>query len=127
MFSRWRRTEGWVCSVRLDSASVVTTSIAHAENPSSADQQSMYTSAGFILVPGTRPRFSRLTTRLAALHILKSSWRMVLWKIFIYYIVNYDPASISNDDGGRLSSGSECDDDDADCDGAADLPNNMTR
>ena len=38
-----------------------------------------------------------------------------------------DPASISNDDGGRLSSGSECDDDDADCDGAAALPNNMTR
>ena len=34
-----------------------------------------------------------------------------------------DPASISNDDGGRLSSGSECDDDDADCDGAAALPN----
>ena len=30
-----------------------------------------------------------------------------------------DPASISNDDGGRLSSGSECDDDDADCDEAA--------
>ena len=26
-------------------------------------------------------------------------------------------------DGGRLSSGSECDDDDADCDGAAALPN----
>ena len=34
-----------------------------------------------------------------------------------------DPASIGNDDGGRLSSGSECDDDDADCDGAAALPN----
>ena len=31
-----------------------------------------------------------------------------------------DPASISNDDGGRLSSGSECDDDDADCDEAED-------
>ena len=31
-----------------------------------------------------------------------------------------DPASIGNDDGGRLSSGSECDDDDADCDEAAD-------
>ena len=33
-----------------------------------------------------------------------------------------DPASIGNDDGGRLSSGSECDDDDADCGGAAVLP-----
>ena len=32
----------------------------------------------------------------------------------------YDPASIGNDDGGRLSSGSDCDDDDADCDEAAD-------
>ena len=31
-----------------------------------------------------------------------------------------DPANIGNDDGGRLSSGSECDDDDADCDEAAD-------
>ncbi len=31
-----------------------------------------------------------------------------------------DFASIGNDDGGRLSSGSECDDDDADCDEAAD-------
>ena len=38
-----------------------------------------------------------------------------------------DPASIGNDDGGRLSSGRECDDDDADCDGGAALPNNMTR
>ena len=33
-----------------------------------------------------------------------------------------DPAGIDNDDGGRLSSGCECDDDDADCDGAAALP-----
>ena len=32
-----------------------------------------------------------------------------------------DPASIGNDDGGRLSSGSECDDDDADCGEAAAL------
>ena len=30
------------------------------------------------------------------------------------------PASIGNDDGGRLSNGSKCDDDDADCDEAAD-------
>ena len=34
-----------------------------------------------------------------------------------------DPASIGNVDGGRLSSGSECDDDDAECGGAAALPN----
>ena len=33
-----------------------------------------------------------------------------------------DPASIGNDAGGRLSSGRDCDDDDADCDGAAALP-----
>ena len=32
-----------------------------------------------------------------------------------------DPASIGNDDGGRLSSGSDCDDDDADC-GEAENP-----
>ena len=32
----------------------------------------------------------------------------------------HDPASIGNDDGGRLSSRSECDDDDTDCDEAED-------
>ena len=55
-------------------------------------------------------------------HLTRHTSTLVLYN---YY--EDDPASISNDDGGRLSSGSECDDDDADCDGAAALPNNMTR
>ena len=39
-----------------------------------------------------------------------------------------DPASIGNDDGGRLSSGSECDDDDdPDCDEATTLLHGAAR